>query len=88
MKNKHQIDAISAWFCLAFGSPVSGAVIPHLSIALFFSVRNIVNALASQEAPPQSPLLLPSTGVQFQDQSSEVAFGSMPVSTGYLLTCY
>lgn len=88
LKNKHQIDAIGAWICIAFGSLVIGAVIPCLFIALFFSVRNIGNVPASQEASLQSPLLLPSAGVQFQDQSSEIAFGSTPVSTGYLLTCY
>lgn len=54
LKNKHQADAISARFCLTFGSPVSSAVIPHLFVALFFSVKNIGNVPASQEKSPQS----------------------------------
>lgn len=87
LENKHQNDAVSTCFYLVLGSPLIDTLIPLIFIVIFISVRNTGNLPASQEAAPQSSSL-PSTTVQFQDQSSETAFESMPTSTGYLLTCY
>lgn len=87
LKNKCQNDAVTIYFYLVLGSPLIDTLIPLLFIDLFISVRNTGNLPASQEAAPQSSPL-PPTVVQFQDQSSETAFESMPTSTGYLLTCY